>query len=818
MQLPDSLSKEYLYFELSDGSWVEYDPESGLYTTEIGLWSSEPYECTYRVGYRDHEKDIEYYPKWGTFLADASKTITVDMTRYHAASFACSDPDNWVFEGFRISLQTDASWADEAAVSLYDLSAPYYLEPGQYTMEAVIFPIDDSYTGWGYWGAPAQAFTMGEEDAIFTFRVDPQRYHSVTIAATDREGNPLTSGSVFLSSSTGYCHEYGLGLSDAGTIAYMLHEGEYHYEIRNNDQLYSSGDFTVAGSDTTIKAAMSNDWVRLQIRVEGDLVSYFTESSYKTISLYNAADWDQLQVSLRYNEAGAFVVEREPLYMKTGDYKYELDWKDENSYHRVKEAGHLHLEEDQELVIELSNDRYATVTFPVYDPDGNIVTDDNLQPEGSGPLTISDLFFDSSIYFYVSPSFTFFLLPGTYNACYYDDTYGAYDIPFTVEAGQHLPVSIHLEHREYATVQARLQAPQVNSASFYYMMLNYCILSFGQNGIFNDYNDTGILDFDMETCVAEGDVSLPVGQYDYVLESNGLYTEGTLDLQKDTLLTFDFTQTPYLQIDLTDEAGQPFDFDKAETFCYVYQDPQRVMVGDYGFFGFLDSGTYQVQITAAFYDEETGTELSSIVNRTVTMGTESQVLSIAIPTPNPDLFTAVLELMDGGEYINYPGELPITGTVSMNGQTVPVLEDGIAVFGGLQGGTYPYTVQADGYETYTGTLEVNDQAVAYDKTIYSQVFLTRQEPVTGIGQVAAGDEAFRLFPTVTTDALHILPATAAGGEWTVRITSSQGTAVYAARHVLDAEMVLPVGHLTPGLYLLTLDNGTEVQTYKFVKR
>ena len=42
--------------------------------------------------------------------------------------------------------------------------------------------------------------------------------------------------------------------------------------------------------------------------------------------------------------------------------------------------------------------------------------------------------------------------------------------------------------------------------------------------------------------------------------------------------------------------------------------------------------------------------------------------------------------------------------------------------------------------------------------------------------------------------------------------------MYADRHVLDAETVLPVGHLAPGLYLLTLDNGTEVQTYKFVKR
>ena len=803
VKLPEGMSKENIFFELSDYSSVEYDPESGLHTTNIVVY--EPFECTYRVNYNDYSADVHCFPKWGSFMVDdESLTIPVDMTGYHAVSFATSDPENWELSRLSISLQTDAPWADEAADSPWDLSAPYYLQPGQYTMEAVIRPTDGSYTG--YYGAPAQPFTMGAEDAAFTFQVDPQRYHSVTIAATDREGNPYTSGYLTLTSSTGYCAYCEGGLGERGSATYMLHDGEYHYEITDNGQVYSSGDFTVAGSDTTVRAAMSGDWLRLRVRVTGDLTRYFTYT--KSVSLFNVADWNQIQVNLS-KEGDVFVLpEDTPLYLKAGEYRYEVNWEE---HYQFKEAGHLHLEDDQELVIDFSNNRYATVTFPVYDPDGN------LQPDANGYLTISDPLIDKSTYIRVSPSPTFFLQPGTYNACYQDDTYGVYDIPFTVEAGQQTEVPIHLERREYATVQVRLQAPQVNSPSFYYMMLNYCILYFGQNGIFNDYNDTGIMDFDMETCVAEGEVSLPVGQYDYVLKSNALYSQGTLNLQRDTLLTFDFSQTPYLQIDLTDEAGQPFDFDDAETFCYVYQDPQKVMVGDYGFFGFPAPGTYQILVTSAFYDEDTDTELSSIVNRTVTMGTESQVLTIAIPTPNADLFTVVFELMEEGKYLNRPGIIPMTGMVSMNGQTAPVLEDGIAVFGGLQAGTYPYTVQVDGYKTHTGTLEVNDQAVAYNKTIYPQVSLTRQATATGIGQVSA-DGSFRLFPTVATDALHILPGTAAGGEWTVRITSPHGTAVYTARHVLNAETVLPVGTLAPGLYLLTLDNGTDVETYKFVKR
>ena len=802
VKLPEGMSKENIFFELSDYSSVEYDPESGLHTTNIVVY--EPFECTYRVNYNDYSADVHCFPKWGSFMVDdESLTIPVDMTNYHAASFATSDPGNWELSNLSISLQTDEPWADEAADSPWDLSAPYYLQPGQYTMEAVIRPTDGSYTD--YYGAPAQPFTMGAEDAAFTFQVDPQRYHSVTIAATDREGKPLTSGSVRLTSSTGYCPDYGLGLSsDAGTIACMLHDGEYHYEITDNGQVYSSGDFTVAGSDTTIRAAMSSDWLRLRMRAEGDLVSHFAADEWASQSVYltNTDDWSGTWVHLRKDGDALALPKYEPLYLKAGEYEYRVEWNT-NGY-RVKEESRFRLEGDHELVIDLSSDRYATVTFPVYDPDGNPVSD------VAETLTIHDTYLESGIYYNVSPSSTFFLLPGTYNARYEDDTYGVFNIPFTVEAGQQVEVPIRLERRDYATVRVRLQLPQEALADYYYMYeMDYCILNFGQNGIFED-NYRAALSIDPGTGVGESEVSLPVGQYEYRWEPNSLRHQGTLDLQKDTLLTFDLTQTPYLQILLTDEAGQPLDYDNVGAVCAVYQDPQEVMVGYYGFFGFLEPGTYQVYVSAYFYDEETDTDLNTTVARTVTMGTESQVLTIAVPDPDPDLFSVYFEFVEGAEYIYR------SGTVSMNGQTSPVIE-GNAYMSGIPAGTYTYTAQVDGYEPHTGTLEVNDQAVAYDKTIEITVPLTRQEPVTGIGQVPA-DGSFRLFPTVATDALHILPVAATDGEWTVRITSSQGTAVYVARHVLDAETVLPVGTLAPGLYLLTLDNGTEVQTYKFVKR
>ena len=803
VQLPDSLSKENLSFQFSDGSWVEYDPESGLYTTEIVLWSSEPYECTYRVDYRDYEKDIEYFPKWGTFTADATQTITVDMTHYHAASFACSDPDNWMLQNFSVRLQTDAPWADEARESLYDLSEPLYLEPGQYAMEAVICSTDGNYTH--YYGTPAQAFTMGAADATFTFQVDPQRYHSVTIAATDREGKPLTSGSVSLTSSTGYCASYGRGLGDDGTITTMLHEGQYHYEIEDNNQLYCSGDFTVAGNDTTIRAAMSSDWLRLRVRAEGDLVSYFAADEWASQSVYltNTDDWSGTSVYLRKDGDALALPEGDPLYLKAGEYEYRVDW-DKDGY-RVKEEGRFRLEGDQKLVIDLSSDRYATVTFPVYDPDGNPVSD------AAETLYLTDPFLDTELFYGESPLTTFFLLPGTYNARYEDDIYGVFNIPFTVEAGQQAEVPIRLERRDYATVRVRLQLPQGALADYYYMYgMDYCTLNFGQGGVF-DRDYYAAVPVDVETGVGEGEVALPVGQYEYAWEPASLRHQGTLDLQGDTLLTFDLTQTPYLQILLTDEAGQPLDFNQIEAACAVYQNPQEMMVGYYGFFGFLEPGTYQVYVSAYFYDEETDTDLNTTVARTITMGTESQVLTIAVPDPNPDLFSVYFDFVDGAEYIYR------SGTLSMNGQTSPVIE-GSTYMSGIPAGTYTYTAQVDGYEPYTGTLEVNDQAVAYDKTIEVTVPLTRQEPVTGIGQVAAGDEAFHLFPTVATDALHILPAAATDSEWTVRITSFQGMTVYNDRHVLDAEAVLPVGHLAPGLYLLTLNNGTEVQTYKFVKR
>ena len=142
-------------------------------------------------------------------------------------------------------------------------------------------------------------------------------------------------------------------------------------------------------------------------------------------------------------------------------------------------------------------------------------------------------------------------------------------------------------------------------------------------------------------------------------------------------------------------------------------------------------------------------------------------------------------------------------------------------FSGVPVGTYPYTIEAEGYEPYKGLVVVNEASADWrSNTVHMVVFLREKaRSTTGIdAPVATADGMFRLFPTIATDVLHILPGTAADGEWTVRITSSQGMAMYAARHVLDVETVLPVGNLAPGLYLLTLDNGMETVTYKFVKR
>ena len=720
------------------------------------------------------------------------------MTGYRQVAFKTSDPDNWKFQSVEIKKAGDEYF--DSTLSAWDLEeSNYYMEVGEYVIQASLSP-KDGYNQ--YIGGQPQTVTLGATDTEIVYDVHPENYHQVTVAMADRDGNPMPSLYISLYSVDG-AGSYSGYLDSEGKTSFMLYNGKYSCAISedSNSPDYYKGEFTVAGEDMTVNAAMGSNWLKLAVKITGDMVADFISnepySRCGTIYISSPHGGNGMYIDLCAGENNTIVSEK-TVYYSTGQYEYSLTLS--HNGRRLHTGGPLNLERDYELSIDLSSDKYGMTTLEIVDAEGK-PTDEYISE-----VRFYDSYLKSTSYDYNDGDNMYYLSADDYTvSCRVLDITDEghivdeknYVEHFTVTAGENCPVTLRLEEGEAVNVDIEVKLPQelvdLYQKKGYDEWEMYFCDPVSKLGLYN----VSVANWSENTAR----IQLPKGTYTYELWPEGLNRTATIDIQGDTTLSFDLTNEPYLHVTVTDEAGNPLTEDNSEVVFYVYQDGQNPMVDIYEFIGFLAPGTYQVSGYAALYS----TYRIGQIRQTVTMGTTTQHINITVPTPEPNSSYVEFYVNDGSSTIGMPG------TVTLNGITVP-LDDGWAIVVNLLPGSYPYTVQAEGYEPCTGTVEV------YVNTEV-QVYLTRQSGTTGIDAPAAtADGMFRLFPTVATDALHILPGTVAGGEWTVRITSSQGMAMYAARHVLDVETVLPVGNLAPGLYLLTLDNGTETVTYKFVKR
>ena len=766
-----------------------------------------------------------------TFSASQSATIEVDMTDYRAVTFVSASPDAYSL-GYIEVIDTKT----HETVTNHALSA-IYMPDGEYTVQATVNKTGDERNYGAY---TVQPFTVAGDMEV-PYIADLTVYHCLTMQVIEEGGKPVSG--IHVEARQGYGVNSASGTTDeSGKAAVMLMDGTYRCDASETDiypQLVANVTMTGGDEEVTFTHAATH---LLSVKVTGDLLPKFLQihdtwtEGLPNIYLYDKKGERQM-ISLERMEGGYDCVSEEPLCLLEGEYQYEVHmgsrnhfiegsvWVETDTLLLNKRMGTIDVTEDFELSIDLSEAGYSAISLQVVDGEGNKLE------SGDGTVVLERADMDNGLAYSIVGSIfevkdataVRYLPEGTYTARYMASSTNSHPgVTFTIAGKEDRLVQVPYvpyEEDDYATVNVRVRLPMEALELLDY----YCAVYFhNQNGSVS-YDENGYLedaprvDVEIDPKTGEGSASirLPKGTYSYDMYPDGMCRQGTTQVEGDTELFLDFTDTPYLQVRVVDEEGVPLPFDDGyERLVFVYKPGQETMNDGYwGFFGFPDPGEYTVQVLG-FNDWSEPTTL-----QTVTMGETSQTVDIPYPTSDPNNFTVEFELLE----MFVGSRVGDFGTVAIDGLGETPLSDGLAVVSDLPAGTYSYTVQVAGYEMLVGTVEVNEYVcsnVEYDRTVYVDLYL---KPVstttTNVDMLLATDGGmFRLFPTIATDVLHILPDTAADGEWTVRIISSQGMAMYAARHVLDAETVLPVDNLAPGLYLLTLDNGTETVTYKFVKR
>ncbi len=766
---------------------MTYDKGSGMFTCFV---SKLPNGNCYREYIIIHP---EMVTKSGTFEIERHDTIQVDLSAYRKVTFVPADPERHVLSDIAIY---KAGEEDRGSIAYAGEGNSIHMEDGEYSVRATI---TDVATGDRYQGITPQPFTVAGQDVEVKYVLNEDDYNRLTITLIGYDGQGIADESIRVYNDTTGVSMYQN--TDAnGQAVFLLPNGVYGYSIYPDGYPQQSERISLY-ENKEIRISFE-DYRMLTVAVSGDVVDdflavYDEDNWSASYTIYLQGEEDSQSLYLEPSADGTSLVSREAIYLAQGTYSYRLDFNSGTKMYFETEydAGKFDLTDNYQLQIELSDEAYSQVALQVKSPDGQAITGGHLQvlPEG---LMYSDMYYSLS-----APS-TIYLPDGNYTAVYSEGQIYGTGVESTVVSTQDFTVAraaqtvtITHEETELHTVHVRVKYPEKAADYVGYLYS----LDFFMNGMlaYSTY-----LDFNMETLEGEADITLSAGTYTYEGGFSNMEKTGSFTVTSDGQELFiDHTQDGYLTIKGQGEDGTPATFMMME----IYQNGEY-MGDDYGtgYFGVLPAGTYEVRAWAVGYN---------YLIQDIEVTGQDQTITLQLKKTDPNNFT-VMFYVDYEQGSSLRDEVTLEGIGTSDGQSYVVFTD-------VPEGTYPYTVTADGYEPYTGTVVVNEENMVDVEYVgiphVVMVEVTLQEPgPTQLPSIDGG--SFRLFPTIADDVLHILPATAADGEWTMRITSSQGMAVYAARHALDAETVLPVGNLVPGLYLLTLDNGTEVNTYKFVKR
>ncbi len=781
VKLASFMSVEKVEIRTEWGADGIYDETSGLFKLRM---PKADYPCRYEVSYWWEEP---CFPKTGTFISDRDQTILVDMSNYRSVVFTTNDPDKWAWSS--VSVSEKASTEGSQDILERSVDTQMYMGPGEYLLK--VGEIRSQVDNLSFFGGLVMPFTVGDKDMEVVYQVKPENYHKVTFSMTDRDGNPMDE-SLYVYSLTddNVVPSYGQGLGSEGKLTLLMHDGTYECKIGSSLVYYDSR-FVVEGKDVDVKGTMSSDYRKLNVRVFGDLLSEFCDGNgfcgIPDFRIGTLSDGNK-SVMLGGNADLGF---SGSTYLLSGTYVYGVQM---NHFGRQikSENNVLELNGDYELEVELSSDKYGTVSFEVLDAEGNPL-------DNPGQLNLRRSGSSHDIYVYASSTDIFYLPAGTYCSVYGEGD-ERYVNEFTVIAGERSEVTIRLEERELVTVKVNVKLPP-EVLSYYQECYEECGVDFYEP--ISDARIAGAY-IDLNAPEEVASIELPKGTYTYELWPEELNRKEIINVQEDMELTIDFTAEPYLHITLLDESGVPFEPDHAG--CYIHQKGQNALLGGTETFAFLEPGTYDLWVEAVF-DDYSGASLQ----RTVTMGTSTQELNITVPKSDPNNFFVTFSVTPIGGYSS-----DLCGVVTLNGMTALLNNNINLFFADIPAGSYPYTIEAEGYETYTGTVVLNE-SVAEEHFVIVEAYLLPEKSSTGMHTPVVANR-FRVYPTVAEDVLHIAPVSDNDGEWMVRLVSSSGMTVYSDMHCMDTEVTISVAGLPEGLYLLCMDNGKVVETCKILKK
>lgn len=780
-----------------------YDESSGLFTVECPKSAEEQ---TYVVECWDYS--MLMFSKYGTFSASQSATVEIDMTDYHKVSFVADDPERWSLETAMVTSKVEYP----QQFTLRGENDFFYAGPGEYTVVASFRSTGEDRT---YYGAGAvQTFTLVDNDmleVVVPYETDVENCHDVTFHMTGLRGEPMPNASVRLELADGSPLS-GTFTDLDGNATVRLHDGEYYCEIGDadiNKKDYYTGKFTVNGQDETVMATMDADvWATFSVLLGGSLVNHFIDPDYPDrldyFDLYlspidGGSDYP-LSPSCRWQESGVFMTEA--IYVPKGRYRCSLIV--EQDVYTFSDYSGILVEGNYVLQRDLSQGKYCMVQVEVVDGNGQLVS----MTSTSTPITVTAA--DGTDYQVryrteIAPQNMFCLPIGEYTAFYSEDGV-PYFTKFTVDgSSQDMKVQV-VRQGKSATLDVHVKLPLEAIP----MEVGYADVLFFKDDVMVS---GAYMRADSQTGEGAESIKLLEGTYTYEVMPSCFRRTGTVEVKEGAELVLDYTADPYLLVRFVDEAGEPFD-DYVVTV--VYGETLLPTIAYNGYFGVLQPGTYTLYAESEYKP----------VRQTIVMGTENQVLDIPLTEKvnQEENFTIYFDIRSAVDYSHPQSSLDVNGAFLPGAITLDGIGEYPYIDGGffydVPAGNYQYTIQIEGYETATGTVEVSEATLKYEdeRRVDVDVYLMPKAPTMGIGDVPAIDGSFRLFPTLADDALHILPGKAASGEWTVRITSPHGMTMYNASHVLDSETVLPVGTLPAGLYLLTIEQGQETYTYKFMKR
>lgn len=732
-----------------NGSPMSYDDIANLYSIKS---RKKNVQCTF------------YYPgtfeEWIDIDSVAETPEFFSYEEYRKISISPEDTSKYRLDNIRIKM--------EGLYNTINATRFIYLIDSNYVATVDVY---DKMTQISYKNEEIE-FTVDGEDKDILYTFDASRFQNVTFKLIAPDGSPMPGGSISVTPASGG-NSISLNSTDeAGMTTVKLPQGRYSYYCYGGSSFpQKSGDIMVDGEDVEIELSYEG-YKKVNANVSGDLLESLSSLS---ISINGPSSYS-LSLAKWNNYADS-------CYLPVGEYTCSYNASAEGNGMLVLEDTDLSLNEDASIDIELSSDVYKKVIFDIVDENGFPLYDpDNYNRENLFKIEAENGY--TRTFDYDLPEY-FYLKEGRYKASVmklYDADWQASS--FTVEGNSRIKV-VYQTPKEYT-----LTFKVITS------------LPGAEIDIFISHNGKYITDHTFsanEDGIAQGEIILQEGDnYQCEIFPSG-YSE-KFSIHNDRVITIDISNFREVFIYFKNEKGELIDLSDESAYCILYHNNKIFDSDDRSYYrGYLMAGeTYQV--CASCYGYNTSIKEIFIGDK------ENQTFDIILSESASKVYALLM----------YP-DIDITtsaGTLILDGKLTALTDfDGYIMVGDVAPGEHRYTIELEGYEAISGTIQVSPETA-------DGIWVEVEYPInlSSIDENSANkSKGFAAYFFPGDKSIHIKPEGDVSGEWNVRLVSTSGvTAHQSMIYPGVGEMSIPADHLSAGFYLLLLDNGQEKCIIKLI--